>query len=152
MTHPEPTRVPSQRAGAAACAVPLALEVVGTGATVAVPALLRYDAADPYAVHLDIHTGESEPISWFFARELLRDGLHRPTGHGDVTVRPGAGEPSGRLFITLTGTRSAAVLRARSAEVEHFLAHVDVLVPPGTEDRYLDLDGLVGQLLGHPAG
>ncbi|MFI6152908.1 SsgA family sporulation/cell division regulator [Kitasatospora sp. NPDC051170] len=152
MTFHEPTRVPSQRSTASEVTAALPLAVVGEGATVTVPAVLRYHARDPYAVHLDIHTGEPEPITWFFARDLLREGLGRPAGVGDVTVRPSGGaERPGDLFLTLTGPHSAALLRARACEVAYFLGRSEELVAPGSEHERLDLDGLVDHLLGRAA-
>ncbi|MFJ9691291.1 SsgA family sporulation/cell division regulator [Kitasatospora sp. NPDC101183] len=149
MTYHEPTRVPAQRSTAVGVTAALPLAVIGEDATVTVPAVLRYHAHDPYAVHLDIHTGEPEPITWFFARELLREGLCRTAGQGDVTVRPGAdGARTGHLFLTLTGPQSAALLRARTIDVAHFLGRSEELVPPGSEHERLDLDALADRLLG----
>ena len=58
--------------------------VVSSESSLPVPAGLRYDTADPYAVHATFHTGAEETVEWVFARDLLAEGLHRPTGTGDV--------------------------------------------------------------------
>lgn len=58
-----------------------------TRAGLLVRARLRYDARDPYAVHLLVHA-EPKPVSWTFARTLLAVGLDRPAGIGDVRVWP----------------------------------------------------------------
>ena len=62
--------------------------VVSSESSLPVPAGLRYDTADPYAVHATFHTGAEETVEWVFARDLLAEGLHRPTGTGDVRVWP----------------------------------------------------------------
>ncbi|GHF72355.1 sporulation-specific cell division protein SsgB [Kitasatospora xanthocidica] len=151
MTHQDPTRVPAQRSVSVSCIVPVPLEVVGSDLTVLVPGFLWYDVGEPYAVHLDIYTGHSEPITWFFARDLLRTGLREPAGHGDVTIRTDSRERPGHVLITLTGEHSTALMRAQASDIEYFLRQTDDLVLPGTEHEHLDLDTVVGQLLGRPA-
>ncbi|WP_328299229.1 SsgA family sporulation/cell division regulator [Streptomyces sp. NBC_00435] len=151
MTYQDPTRVPANRAASVSCIVPVLLEAVGSDLTVLVPSFLWYDVGEPYAIHMDIFTGHGEPITWLFARDLLRTGLREPAGQGDVTIRTNRRERPGHVLITLTGERSSALMRARPSEIEYFLRQTDDLVPPGTEHQHLDLDILVGQLLGRPA-
>src|SRR5690349_12653864 len=45
---------------------------------------LEYDPSDPYAVRFTFHLPGDAPVTWVFARELLLDGISRPTGEGDV--------------------------------------------------------------------
>ncbi|MFF2350417.1 SsgA family sporulation/cell division regulator [Kitasatospora sp. NPDC058115] len=143
----EPPRVPAQRAADEGCAVALDLRVeVRPGLTLAVPARLRYRAADPYAVVLDSHTDLATPISWVFARELLAAGLHAPAGLGSVTVRPGEAEHPGSVLIALIGEGGSVVLRAPADRVRGFLAQTERLVPAGRERTRLDLDGLLRRL------
>jgi hypothetical protein len=63
--------------------------VVPGGENLPVDALLRYDASDPYAVHVGFHTGGDDVVEWTFARQLLTDGVTRSIGEGDVQVWPG---------------------------------------------------------------
>ena len=41
--------------------------VVSSESSLPVPAGLRYDTADPYAVHATFHTGAEETVEWVFA-------------------------------------------------------------------------------------
>ncbi|MET9403242.1 SsgA family sporulation/cell division regulator [Kitasatospora sp. NPDC002965] len=146
MTYETP-RVPDQRAAEEGCATALDLRVVVCpGLTLSVPARLRYRTADPYAVFLDNHTDLATPITWVFARELLAAGLHDRAGIGSVSVRPGGGERSGTVLITLTGEGSSVVLSAQAERVRAFLARTESLVPSGREPAHLDLDGLLRRL------
>ena len=64
--------------------VETSLRLVAPDATaLPVRASLRYDPADPYAVHVLFHaeTASGETVSWSFARELLVTGLDEPAGH-----------------------------------------------------------------------
>ncbi|GLW72762.1 sporulation-specific cell division protein SsgB [Kitasatospora phosalacinea] len=149
MKRREPERVPVQRSSSASCAVALLVEVVGDPRHRApVPACLSYDISDPYAVVLDIHAGGEAPVTWLFARDLLLTGIHRPSGHGNVAVVPGAGPCAGHVFISLRGADAAAVLRASAADVRFFLQQTEVVVPAGAEEERLDIDALVRGILG----
>ena len=116
------------------------------------PALLRYSAADPFAVRLvllleaeegagdDVRGPDS--IEWIFSRSLLTDGLLAPAGEGDVRVRVEGHEVS----VELAG--SAAVLLPLEGLVE-FLADSYEVVPTGAESLALDdLDRDLQRLLG----
>ena len=117
-------------------------------ADVVLPVLLRYSAADPYAVRLVLLPdggveGEGpESVEWLFARSLLTEGLLAPTGHGDVRVRVDGHE----VGVELAG--SAMVLLPLAGLVE-FLADSYEVVPTGTEtltDSALDEE--IARLLG----
>jgi len=126
----------------------ISLELVsGEGPKQRVPANLRYDARDPYAVTLLIGD-PSCSIEWTFARELLDGGLRQPCGDGDVHVWP-IPEDGGRevLLIELVSPAGEALLQASPRDVQTFLALTHVLVAPGEESDHLDIDGLVGALL-----
>src|SRR4051794_41870827 len=74
--------------------VETSLRLVAPDATaLPVRASLRYDPADPYAVHVLFHAESAggEAVSWSFPRELLVTGLGEPAGLGGV--RGGAGGP-----------------------------------------------------------
>jgi hypothetical protein len=132
---------------------PLKTHVVTTDTRMAgVPAILRYRSDDPYAVRLvflDIapsgdgeDKGDDDPeivdgVEWVFARDLLTDGLHTPTGEGDVHVWPfGPGD----LMIELRSGASTALVITPQAAVRLFLCHVYAIVPAGSERRHLNLD------------
>ncbi|WP_324277478.1 SsgA family sporulation/cell division regulator [Blastococcus brunescens] len=76
---------------------PITLQLVGPQSWTEVPALLCYDAADPFAVRIafgdvgdengvvDLDDGG---IAWLLSRELLQAGLDAPAGDGDVRLWP----------------------------------------------------------------
>ncbi|MFJ8041821.1 SsgA family sporulation/cell division regulator [Kitasatospora sp. NPDC096147] len=151
MTHRSAPRVPAQRTSAGGCVMPLGLALVaGPGVRVPVTACLRYSSADPYAVHLDFHLGQGMPVRWTFARELLATGLHGWAGTGDVSVFPGTDQDRQSTCLSLDGDTGTVLLLAPTTAVRTFLGYADRLVPPGTEQRYVDLEGLLARLLDGP--
>ena len=127
-------------------ALPLRL-IDGTGAALNLTAELRYDAADPYAVDAVFHTGEPRGVRWVFARELLSEGLFRPSGDGDVHVSPLVDE-NGRaiVLIELRSPDGEAVLHAPAEGLAAFLQSTYAIVAPGGESGHVDLDVLVEEL------
>lgn len=87
--------------------------VVSSESSLPVPAGLRYDTADPYAVHATFHTGAEETVEWVFARDLLAEGLHRPTGTGDVRVWPSRSQGQGVVCIALSSPEGKPCWRHR---------------------------------------
>ena len=77
--------------------------------TLPLDADLSYDPTDPYAVRLEIGTGE-ETVTWYFARDLLRDGTTRPVGDGDVRITPVTGTAQREIAVTLTTPEGHAAL------------------------------------------
>jgi hypothetical protein len=65
--------------------------VTGPRGEIPFPARLTYTQADPYAVRLHCHTGPATSVTWVLSRDTLRQGLDRPSGLGDVHIRPAAG-------------------------------------------------------------
>ncbi|MFG2881119.1 SsgA family sporulation/cell division regulator [Streptomyces sp. NPDC048297] len=113
---------------------------------VPLPAELRYATTDPYAVCLSLGAPSAPPVDWFFARSLLSEGRRRPAGEGNVVVFPRHGCHPDSLRILLRTRHGAALLEVKAAAVTSFLARTDALVPPGTEHRHIDLDGIVERL------
>lgn len=99
------------------------------------PLLLRYAAADPFAVRMVLLPGDGgdESVEWLFARSLLTDGLTAPTGEGDVRVTVEGRE----VCVELAG--QAGVLLPLDSLVE-FLAVSYEIVPTGAEPAALGLD------------
>jgi hypothetical protein len=121
--------------------------IVSSESSLPVPAGLRYDTADPYAVHATFHTGADETVDWVFARDLLAEGLHRPTGTGDVRVWPSRSHGQGVVCIALSSPEGEALLEAPARALESFLKRTDAAVPPGTEHRHFDLDRELSHIL-----
>lgn len=111
--------------------------------SVAVPALLTYRTADPYAVHIVFHLGSERPVAWTFARELLVEGVFRPCGHGDVRVWPTKVAGREVVLMALTSPDGDALLEAPALPVTAWLERTLRIVPPGTEAEHLGIeDGL----------
>ena len=138
------------RAVRVACGTEIALRLItGPGDEIPFPARLTYTQADPYAVRLHCQTGPATSVTWVLSRDTLRHGLDRPSGLGDVHVRPAPGpaaDGQGSVLITLGSGPDAALLRGDTAELQRFLQLSAAVVAPGTEHRHLDLDGLISRL------
>ncbi|MFG2824741.1 SsgA family sporulation/cell division regulator [Kitasatospora sp. NPDC048365] len=135
-------RIPRQRTAAGGVVDRIDTEVVvAPGLTVPVPACLRYDPAEPYAVHLDMQVYAGAPVRWTFARDLLATGTTTWAGGGDVSVFPDPAPDAERdtVFISLTGEESTAVLRVPTAVVRAFLARSERIVPIGDEHHHVEV-------------
>lgn len=111
-------------------------------------ATLRYDPSDPFAVEATFRAGE-EAICWVLGRDVLSEGLHGETGVGDVRVWPAAltgGDPS-MVMIELRSPDGQAQLAVDAADLDAFLLRTFGSVPQGREVEWLDIDGVVSQLL-----
>jgi hypothetical protein len=129
----------------------MGLHLVIPGADVIVDAVLRYDANDPYAVHVTFRTGPGEDgrIEWLFGRHLLGAGLVGPTGDGDVRIWPSADRANGPVFVELCSPSGQALFEASRGKLVEFLLRTYELVPPGQESEFLDIDAELELLLLH---
>ncbi|MFG2541803.1 SsgA family sporulation/cell division regulator [Streptomyces sp. NPDC048594] len=112
-----------------------------------VPALLGYHTDDPYAVHITFHIDSGHPVHWTFARELLVEGVFRPSGHGDVRVWPSKAEGRSVVLMALSSPDGDALLEAPTAQVSAWLERTLRAVPPGTEGGQLGIDDGLAELL-----
>lgn len=120
--------------------VEVELVVHSVGAPGCSPAVLVYDAADPFAVALRF-PGHYDPrtwdvVTWTFARQLLARGMTAATGDGDVTVGPD--DDQEWLLLGLTGfdydgTPAHAGYRLPRHRVAYFLRRSYGLVRLGAE-------------------
>lgn len=127
------------------CELRLRLLVSGDAA-LPVPAALRYDLTDPYAVHATFLTG-SETVEWVFARELLAAGLRGQAGLGDVRVWPSNQAGIEVVYVSLSSPEGEALLEAPAKELSTFLERAYAAVPAGTETDHLDIDTALTHLL-----
>lgn len=129
---------------------PLALSLLGAdGVELPLDAELRYDTRDPLAVAALFADGGDEPVPWVFARDLLSSGLDRRSGEGDVAVWPTTHADGARVVhLRLRSPHGDALLEAPADAIRAFLIATWWLVPPGTEHRHLDVDGVLEALLG----
>lgn len=127
----------------------LALHLLSSdGHVLPLSAILHYDASDPLAVTTLFNDGGDEPVRWVFARDLLEAGLDQPAGEGDVLIWPtwdATGQPA--IHLRLRSPHGDALLEACADELERFLMATHRLVPPGTEHRHLNVDGVITALL-----
>ena len=134
-----------------ACVVcPTVAELVTDDAmAVPVDCELRYTVADSLAITATFST-LMQSVSWTFARCLLDQGRYRPTGEGDIVVRP-ALDPQGHasVGIELRSPDGSATLRMSALDVVNFLLLTKTLVPDGDEMSRVDLDAAISDLLGH---
>jgi hypothetical protein len=132
---------------------PVTLQLVGPSSWTEVPALLRYDAADPFAVRIafgdttEDDLGDPEAaITWLLSRELLQAGLDRPAGEGDVRLWP-ARAATDVLYLHLRAPSGEALFEVSRASVVAFLRQTEALVPLGEETARLALDEELQALL-----
>lgn len=114
-----------------------------------VRASLRYDPADPYAVHILFHADSAggESVSWSFARELLITGLDEPAGMGDVRVWPWTTPGGDFVALALSSPDGNALFEVPRNVLVRFLRRTYVVVPRGHETEQIDLDATVNRLL-----
>jgi len=124
---------------------PLTLQLIGPRSWTEVPALLTYEAADPFAVRITFGDSATGPeaaddgVAWLVGRDLLRVGLDRPAGDGDVRIWP-ASATADVLFLHLRAPSGEALFELSRATLSAFLRETEVLVPAGSEAAALDLD------------
>ena len=134
---------------------PVTLHLVGPTDWTEVPALLCYDADDPFAVRIafgdatddeDTAPDADGAITWLLSRELLQTGLDRPAGDGDVRLWPARGAGDG-LYLHLRAPSGEALFEVSRASVAAFLRGTESLVPVGEESARLTLDAELHVLL-----
>jgi hypothetical protein len=126
---------------------PLTLMVSAETGNAEIAAELRYDPSDPLAVCLAIGVECLEPVLWYFGRDLLADGVSRPTGVGDITVEPATGSEGREVRITLATNCLATMIAPRDKVIE-FLVESFTAVPSGCELDGVDIDAELAALFG----
>ncbi|WP_324784119.1 SsgA family sporulation/cell division regulator [Streptomyces sp. H51] len=115
--------------------------------SIPVPARLGYRTDDPYAVHVSFHVGSEHQVDWTFSRDLLVEGVFRPSGHGDVRVWPSKADGCGVVLVALDSPAGDALLQAPAGIVSAWLERTLRAVPAGTEADQLGLDDALDELL-----
>lgn len=121
--------------------------VLSPETSIPVPALLGYHSDDPYAVHITFHIDSGTPVHWTFARDLLVEGVFRPSGNGDVRVWPSKTEGRSVVLMALSSPDGDALLEAPTPQVSAWLERTLRAVPPGSEGGRLGLDDGLAELL-----
>jgi Streptomyces sporulation and cell division protein, SsgA len=114
----------------------------------AAPVVTRwvYCTDDPFAVTVEIQTRGNRFVDWVLARDLLVEGLHTPTGIGDVRVRPAS---MGEWEVTLVEIRSPdghAVLEVDRDLLRQFVQATIDAVPLGSEGTAYDIDAEIEKI------
>ncbi|MEU6602875.1 SsgA family sporulation/cell division regulator [Streptomyces flaveolus] len=125
--------------------------VVTPGRNIPVSARFSYRSWDPYGVHITFTLEGHAPVSWVFARNLLAEGLVRPSGLGDVRIWPASAERPGSLCLALSSPDGQALFTVPVDVVAPWLGRTYHMVPAGFERASLDLDSELSQLLGEAA-
>ncbi|GAA2350596.1 SsgA family sporulation/cell division regulator [Streptomyces cuspidosporus] len=113
----------------------------------AIPAYLRYEREDPFAVHVSFPPAASldgAAVEWTFGRELLTAGLRGPAGSGDVQVWPCGPQ---RTVLEFHAPEGMAMVQFDTDDLRLFLDRSYALVPEGSESGRLDLDHALAALL-----
>ncbi len=111
------------------------------------PAALRYDISDPYAVHATFSAPSSPRVSWVFARELLTNGMLGAAGLGDVTVWRSSPDDQSDVYVGLASSDGDALLHLPGAAIAQFLEKTYAHCPPGDEHVHMDVDLVIEHLL-----
>ncbi|MGW1834974.1 SsgA family sporulation/cell division regulator [Streptomyces sp. BBFR2] len=121
--------------------------LLGPDDEVPVAGRFSYRSDRPYEVEVDFITRGVTAATWVFARELLLGGVHGEQGEGDVRVWPTGPVGRRRVHIELFSDDSVCELSVRATELAAWLEQTTAIVPPGQEDRYLELDSHLARLL-----
>ncbi|MET7650181.1 MULTISPECIES: SsgA family sporulation/cell division regulator [unclassified Streptomyces] len=114
-----------------------------------VPATLRYDSADPFAVHVDFPPEVSlagEAVTWTFGRALLEQGVSGPAGSGDVHIWPCG---RARTVVEFHSPLGLALLQFDTGALRRFLLRSYAVVAAGREDVGAAVDQGLEALLGN---
>lgn len=102
---------------------------------------LRWLADDPLAVRVDVVGAPGGP--WVVLRDVLRAGLLRPTGIGQVRVGP----VGTHVTLTLRSTGRLLVTRIPAERLRAFLDQTETVVATGAEPCDRSLDAALDSLL-----
>ncbi|MFE1772889.1 SsgA family sporulation/cell division regulator [Streptomyces sp. NPDC059008] len=122
--------------------------LLGPDDAVTVAGRFGYRSDRPYEVEVAFLSRGRTVSTWRFARDLLLEGLSGEVGEGDVRVwsfrRPGDVR---RVHMELSTGDSVCELSVRASELTAWLEQTAAIVPPGREDRFLDMDTHLARLL-----
>lgn len=129
---------------------PLSVRMIAAnGSVLPLEAELRYSTSDPLAVVALFHTGEPTDVRWVFARDLLAEGLDHRVGDGDIVVWPAQDDDGAPVVhVRLRSPDGDALLELDRTAIASFLDQTWALVTPGSEGRLLNVDTVLGALLG----
>lgn len=110
------------------------LHVAQSQAYVSIAAFLHYSQQDPYAVRFQFWLDPvGDPVAWYIGRDLLRDGLLRLVGEGDVQIGPD--HSSSAILIRLRVDEHSSTMTVPRQPVADFLQRTATAVPYGYESQ-----------------
>ncbi len=121
--------------------------VVDSDRTIEVPCEFEYRSDEPYAVRATFRTGAAD-IEWMFARDLLLEGLQRPSGEGDVVIWPENHGDAPLVLLALNSPTGQAVLECDRPHVEQFIRRTFDIVAVGEEGSSVGVDRCIDLILG----
>ncbi|MFF5019450.1 SsgA family sporulation/cell division regulator [Streptomyces sp. NPDC001165] len=127
---------------------------LGFPAAARVLARLHYSPVTPHSVEVTFDMGgDHAPVVWTLGRELLRNGLSRPAGMGDVQIDPTSLD-SRTLILRLHSPDGTAEFGLPGQALDDFLRRTAKAVPYGREAEapgfLADLDRALAAMLAEP--
>lgn len=108
---------------------------------------MRYTAADPYACAFTFSEGSAQSVTWYFARDLLAEGLLSKDPLGEMDVMVWRGLSAGVVWLQLQSRDGYALFSLHRGDVQRFVRRMYVLVQRGRESEHVDMDACVAALL-----
>lgn len=121
--------------------------VVDSERTIEVPCEWEYRSDEPYAVRATFRTGAAD-IEWMFARDLILEGMQRPSGEGDIVIWPEHHGSVPLILLALNSPTGQAVLECDRDHLEQFMRCTFDIVAVGEEGDSLDIDRTIHLILG----
>jgi hypothetical protein len=112
-----------------------------------VSARFTYSADDPFAVTVTFVVDGTLDVTWCMSRELMREGLWRECGEGDVSLRPVTVGARREVELFLSSAEGAALIELPGPPLADFLDQTYRMVPEGAETEHFDVDLAIQQLL-----
>jgi hypothetical protein len=108
---------------------------------------LIWEPAEPLCVQVRFVAAD---VTWLLGRELLGEGLIRPTGYGDVRVA----SQEGAVELQLASPSGCALVRLDAAEVTDFLAATYRVIGPDEAAAlvHVQLEAALAALLDQAGG
>ncbi|MEK6441214.1 MULTISPECIES: SsgA family sporulation/cell division regulator [unclassified Pseudonocardia] len=105
-----------------------------------------YTATDPFAVTLAVRTRHDRWVEWLVGRDLVLEGLSRPTGDGDIRMSPQLVQGYDIVEIEIRSTDGRAVLEVDRDLLRHFVDSTAEMIAFGEESDRMDLDGMIERI------
>lgn len=105
---------------------------------------LTYDPTDPYAVGL-LFDPLDLAVDWLVDRELLRQGVERTAGEGDVRIATYSLSCGDVTVVTVSSHQGTADFSFTTDDLIEFLVETEDLVPIGCESSIVQAQ-LEGEL------